>query len=167
MANGKWRNQGFTLVEMIIYLAIVSTLLVSISYLMLNLLAGQAKSNARREVNYNLQFVSDQLNRDIRLAKDISSLSPSTLILSLPTKIITYNFDAAAKKLIRQLNSEPLADVNTGWVEVTGGFANLSKSQRTKNVGVSLLLVYKNPGNLPDYNASTTADWAVELRGRR
>jgi len=48
-----------------------------------------------------------------------------------------------------------------------GSFSDLSYLSRAKNVGINLEINYKNPGNLPDYNASTTAEFAVELRGRR
>ena len=158
---------GFTLIELIIYLAIVAMILTSISYLILDILGGQTKNYAGQEINFNLRFISNNLTKDIRSAQDISSLTADTLILTMPGDDITYNFDSGNNILTRQLGAATPADVNSNEVEVTGSFTDLSYLNRTKNVGISLIINYKNPDNLPDYNSSTTAEFAVELRGRR
>ncbi len=167
IANHKKKLAGFTLLESILYLAIVSIILTSISYLVLDMLGGQTKTYAGEEINYNVRQISNSLNRDIKSAQDISSLTASTLVLVIPGNIITYDFDLENKKLTRRLGAGQLLDVNSLAVEATGSFSDLSYLGRTKNVGISLELSYKNPGNLPDYRASTTANFAVELRGRR
>ncbi len=163
----KSQNYGFTLVELIIYLGIVSVILVSISYLMLDILGGQTQSNASQEINYNLRFITNSLIKDIKSAQDIGSLSPETLVLALPGADITYNFNSVDKKITRQLGAVDPLELNGNKVEVTGSFSDLSYLVRAKNIGIHLEINYKNPGNLPEYNASTTLDLAVELRGRR
>jgi len=160
-------KQGFTLIELIIYLAIVSIILISISYLILDILGGQVKSYANQEVNHNLRFISNNLIKDIKKAQDIGSLASDTLALTMPGDDITYNFDSIDNKITRQLGVATPVDLNTNRVEVLGSFSDLSYLSRAKNVGINLEINYKNPGNLPDYNASTTAEFAVELRGRR
>ena len=161
------KGAGFTLVELVIYLAIVSIILVSISYLILDILAGQTKSYAYQEVNQNLRFITNYLVKDIKSAQDIGSLTSSVLILTLPGDDITYHLDSGVKKITRQLGGAEAVDLNTNQVEVTGSFFDLSYPPRAKNIGVHLEINYKNSSNLTDYNASTTADFSVELRGRR
>jgi type II secretory pathway pseudopilin PulG len=161
------KRNGFTLVEAIIYLAIVSIILVSISYLILDIMGSQSKNYAFKEVDQNLRFISNNLTRDIKAASAITSLSSTTLVLALSAGAITYNFDGANKKITRQVGSNPAADLNSGQVEVLGSFSDLSYVNRTENIGIHLGVNYKNPDNLPDFRGSAQIDFAVELRGRR
>jgi len=161
------QQSGFTLIETIIYLLISSAILVSISYLILDIIGGQTKSFAGGEVNHNIRFISDSLAKDIRSAQDINSLIPATLVLTMPGDNITYNFDAGSLTLTRQVGSGSVENLNTDAVEATGSFADHSYNARSKNVGVTLTIEYKNPSNLSDYVASTTSIFSLELRGRR
>lgn len=160
-------RSGFTLIETIIYLAIVSTILVSISYLILDILGGQTKSITTNEVNHNLRFISHILSQDISAAQDISSLTADTLILDMASDDITYNFDAINLILTRQVGAGAVETVNTRQVEISGSFNNRSMAGRTRNVGVALIVEYKNPNNLQDYVAVSSANFSYELRGRR
>lgn len=161
------KNKGFTLIELIIYLAIVSIVLVSISFLIIDILSGQTKNNSNQEVNHNLRFMVNLLAKDIRSAQDISSLSSSQLVLTMPGDDITYTFVALDSTLTRQLGINPAEVINTNLVEVIGNFTNLSYGSRSRNVGTSLTVTYKNPGNLPDYNVSVTSEFSTELRNRK
>ena len=160
-------QSGFTLVEMIIYLAIVSTMLVSISYLILDLIGGQSKSAANQEVNQNSRFITQRLISDIKAASDFSIPSEDTLNLTVPGDDIVYSLDAGSLNLTRQVGAEPAEDLNSSEVEVTGSFIDNSFAARSRNVGVSLIISYVNPDNLLDLTASTTADFSIELRGRK
>ena len=161
------REDGFTLIELIIYLAIVSLILVSLSYLILDIMGGQTKSYANQEINQNLRFISNYLTKDIKATQDIGSLTSETLVLILPGDDITYHFDAINNTLTRQLGSTDPVNLNSDRVETTGSFTDLSYTYRNKNIGIFLVINYKNPSNLSDYNASTTANFSIELRGRR
>ena len=152
---------------MIIYLAIVSIILVTLSYLIIDILGGQTKNVAGQEVNQNLRFITNYLIKDVKSAQGIGSLTADTLVLTRPADDITYNFDGVSQKITRQLGAAAPVDLNSRQLEVTGSFIDLSYLGRTKNVGINLIVSYKNPENLPDYNASTTVEFSVELRGRR
>ncbi len=166
MAYSKWRD-GFTLIEMIMYLAIVSVLLVSISYLMIDIINGQTKSNAGEEVNYTIRTLSRRLTQDIKSAQSIFSLSTSNVVLTTPGGTITYNFDVVNFRLTRQLGSAAVVKLNNDTVAVTGAFTDLSASSRSSNVGVRLTAEFKNLNNVQALVASSTVNFAVELRGRR
>jgi len=167
VSNLKSSRSGFTLIELMIYLAIVSIMLVSISYLILDIIGGQTKSYAKSEVNQNLRFIANHLNKDIRSAQAIGSLTADTLILTLPGEDITYNFDSGSKNITRQLGGGEAVNLNSNQIEVAGTFIDLSYNSRSKNIEIHLNVNYKNPDNLPDHKASTSADFSVELRGRR
>ncbi|OGY45136.1 MAG: hypothetical protein A2729_00065 [Candidatus Buchananbacteria bacterium RIFCSPHIGHO2_01_FULL_39_14] len=167
ISNLKSLNRGFTLVETIIYVAIVSIILVSISYLILDILGSQTKNTAQLEVSYNLKTIANFLRQDIKAAQNINSLSGQTFNLAMAGDDITYNFDLGNRQITRQVGSLSPAVINTNQVMINGSFFDFSYLARSKNVGINLMIEYKNPDNLPDYNASTTIDFAVELRGRR
>src|SRR3989338_5981734 len=82
IAHGK--GAGFTLIEMIIYLAIVSIVLVSMSYLILDLIGGQSKSFANQETNQNLRFIVNTISQDVVSAQDFSLVAADTLVLAVP-----------------------------------------------------------------------------------
>ncbi|MAF13434.1 MAG: hypothetical protein CMI53_00875 [Parcubacteria group bacterium] len=161
------KGGGFTLIEMIIYILIVGIILVSISYLILDLISGQIRGYASSDVNQNIRFISNTLTKDIKSAQAIGSLAADTLVLTMPGDDITYNFDSLDNKITRQLGVATAEDLNSTRVNITGNFTDLSYLTRTKNINIELIVSYKNPSNLPDYNASTTANFSVELRGYR
>ncbi len=161
------KGAGFTLIELIIYLGIVGMILVSISYLILDIMVGQATNYADQEVNYNFRYIADILTDDIKSSQDIGSLTNSNLVLIMAGDDIIYNFDETNKILSRQVGDAAPLSVNNENIEIIGNFTDFSKMGRTKNVGIHLNISYKNPGNISDYNSTTTVDFAVELRGRR
>lgn len=160
-------KKGFTLIELIIYLAIVSTVLVSISYLIIEIISGQTRAIAFQEVNQNIRFISQIVTKDIREAEAIGSLSADSMTLTMPGDDIIYTFEPVDLTLTRQLGVSAAEVLNTDRVEATGTFSDLSFTTRSANVGVELIIEYKNPDNLQDYKASTTVNFSSELRGRR
>ena len=158
---------GFTLVELIIYLGIVALLLTSVSYLIIDLMSGQTGSRADEEVNYNVRLIADRLAADIAAAQQIVSLTSDRLTLDLPGDDVTYEFPSGRTVLTRLVGSGDPTVVNTGPVDVSGSFTDRSLFTRSRNVGVGLSVVYRNPGNLSDYQASSTIEFAIELRGRK
>lgn len=173
MQNIKYKIQnikksGFTLIETIIYLAIVSIILISISYLIIDIIGSQTKSIAGNEVNHNMRFITEALSKDIRSAQAIGiPVTPDTLVLTMPGDDITYNFDAGNLTLTRQVGAAAAEDLNTTQVEVTGSFVDRSYTTRSINIGVTLTVEYKNPSGLSDYAADSTSNFSFELRGRK
>lgn len=160
-------RQGFTLFESILYIAIVSVFLVSVSYLIIDIMGSQTKSSAYEDVTYYQNFIVDQLARDVRRASDITALNSQTLVLAVSGGTVTYNFDTFNGMLTRQIDSaliEPLVDDT---MTVSGQFANQSFMNRSKVVGIELLVATLNFGNRNDITSTSSVTTAFELRGRR
>src|SRR3989344_7350613 len=130
ISNLKSLNRGFTLVETIIYIAIVSIILISITYLILDILGGQIKNTANLEVGYNLRMINSLLAQDIRKSSDFSRPDSQILNLVFPGDDIIYFFDSNGRQLSRQVGSQPPIIINTAAVEVLGSFSDLSYLQR-------------------------------------
>ena len=166
MINCK-RQAGFTLVEMIIYIAIVSIILVSISSLMLDIMAGRASNYAKQEINYNSRYLTNRLIKDIHASSAINSLAADTLVLVSPGGKITYHFDSSSDSLTRQIDDGQVTRMHNGEIAVGGSFADQSFAGRTQSVQVNLDFVYKNPSNVINYQASNSVSLTLELQGRR
>ncbi|MBN1779252.1 MAG: prepilin-type N-terminal cleavage/methylation domain-containing protein [Candidatus Buchananbacteria bacterium] len=162
------KNSGFTLIELIIYIAIVSIILVSISYLMIDILKGSVSSIAKTEVNHNIRLLVWQLNKDIHGAAAVKDISAESLTLQLSDgHELKYFFDLEAKKLISQLDGGQLIQVHSDDINVEGDFSSLSFMDKTKGVDVNLIISYKNPSGRQEYDASANVNLGVELYGRR
>jgi len=160
-------GQGFTLFESILYIAIVSVFLVSVSYLIIDIMGSQTKSAGYEDVTYYQNFIVDQLARDVRRASDITTVNSQTLVLAVSGGTVTYNFDTFNGMLTRQVDNtliEPLVD-NT--MTVSGQFTNQSFMNRSKVVGIELLVATLNLGNRNDITSTSSVTTAFELRGRR
>lgn len=158
------KQHGFTLIELIVYLAIASIILVSISYLIIDIISGQSKSVADREVNYNARVIGQMLSRDVRSASAIGSFASDAVTLTMPGDDITYTF-TGSNTFTRQVGAAAAETIHSDRVEVTGSFAELSRFGRSLNLSSEIIVQHKNPSNLPDFNASSTVQFSTQLRG--
>lgn len=157
-------KKGFTLIETIVYLAIVTGILIATISFAWEIIYGNEKFVALQEVNQNSQYVLEQLRQKIRESSDITSLSSSTLVLdNSPNDDYTFYIDPIDKKVTLQIGSGTPIDLTTPDVEVTGGFEDLSTS-RSKNVKIDIVISYKNPENLQRLEADFNLVTAIELR---
>ena len=161
------RRGGFTLFESILYIAIVSVFLVSVSYLVIDIMGSQTKSASYEDVTYYQNFIVDQLARDVRQANDITTLTAQTLVLAVPGGLVTYNFDSTYNRLTRQVGSGSVQSLASDAMAVSGSFANQSFMNRSKIVGVELFIATLNPGSRKDFTVTSSVTAAFELRGRR
>lgn len=161
------RSKGFTLVELVIYLAIVSFVLLVVSGFFYNILLGRSKFSARSEIAYNANFAQKKLAFYIQQAQSLQSVSPQTLVLNLPlTQTVTFDFDAARQKLTMQEGSGPVVDLNTDKVAVSGSFSDLSYSRRSRNILVNLKILTKSSNPAPFWQNETDFKLSFELRSK-
>ncbi len=162
----RYQQKGFTLIELIIYIALVGVILVSLSLLALEILGGQSRSYARQEVVQNSRFIVSEIKKDIAKASSITSISTSTLQLFVPNSdSITFSF--ASSTLTKTEGAGTPIVLHADDVEVAGEFIDLSINGRTQHVGITVTTSFINPDDSPDFNASSTVDFSMELRGRK
>ena len=158
---------GFTLIEMIIYVTLVSGILTTMSYLILNLIDGQINIVSETEVNYNVRFIRQLLERDVHAAQSLSVVGSDELTLQTPGGILTYRFDATEQKLTRQLDANPPVDVSSDEVLLSGSFSDVGFPGRTATVQADVQIDYRNPGQRSAYDATRFAQFILEAAGRR
>jgi len=160
-------RSGFTIVETILYIAIVSMMLVSITSLIIDIMGGQVKTSTYQDVTYYERFIANQMMRDIRNASNVPTLTSSTLVLTQPSGTVAYNFNSVSNQLTRQVGSDTPVAMHQPTLEVAGSFTDQSYMARTKTVGVHLQLTFHNTSGREEFTSSSTVQFAVELRGKR
>jgi len=73
-------NRSFSLVEIIVYMGIVSTVLVSISLIFINVIFSQAKYQAMALTNQNARFILEKIIRTVENADSVNSITEKKLI---------------------------------------------------------------------------------------
>lgn len=174
------KSRGFTLIEFLVYSAIVVVVgVVSVEFL-INIYEGKAKAQAYFEVQGNARLTMERITQEIHGAQAINvgsssfnvnlAANPGTKI-SLQMKDAGLNpteFDVASGAVrIKQGASGPYALTNNQ-VQVTNLiFRNFtSPGGRSKNIGVEITIEYLNPENLPQWEASIALRTTVELRDK-
>jgi len=77
------KHSGFTLIEMILYLAISSIFLTGVVYFTWDIVYGRVKSFTFQEVNYNVRFASKRITYEIKNAESINSITGNSISLQM------------------------------------------------------------------------------------
>jgi len=176
-------TKGFTLAELIVYVAIGAVVLVSAVSVAWNILIDQGISQNKREVYMNARTVIHQLQQQIKKADDITTGSctfdshPGILTLDFPGGSTDVIFDTYTKDVtvgqqtttIRKLRIKEGAgdyiDLTSDKVNVTDFvLTNFTRGSEAKNININLTLESTNPDNDPNYAASISLETAVTIR---
>jgi Tfp pilus assembly major pilin PilA len=89
------KNDGFSLLEIIIYIAVIAIVTAAISSVFLSMAGGQASANAVAEIDSNLTFPMNEINQDIVAASAVTTpaaagATSSTLTLTVGATTVTY-----------------------------------------------------------------------------
>ena len=164
----KQRNSqsGFTILELVLYIAIVSSILVVISEFAFYSLAGNIKSRAVQEVQQNLRFTLNRIAYEVRNGEDINEAG-STLGSSLG--VLHINGDIDANDKIFNLSSTALmiqegdpgtpVAMSTDEVEVTNlTFERFPDTGMIRDVKISITAQYIDPSNRQETTLTTSAN---------
>ncbi len=167
-------KKGFTLIETLIYGLIVSGMILISILFSLSISDGSQRARAYQEVQQNARMAMDRIVQEIRAADDLNAsgsvfgANPGTLSLahSDPGKNPTI-FDVSGEKLRISQGGSATTTLTSDLVRVTNlTFTNLSVSNRTKNIYISLTVEHVNPGNDSVYAASTTVRASATIRNQ-
>jgi Tfp pilus assembly protein PilE len=165
--NFQKNQQGFTFVEAIIYVAIISIILNTLIPFTWNVVEGQRKSATQEEVSSQARMISERIKWEIRNAVSITSVSASTLVLCegnpcSGTNVTTITFTGSSVTIAPAPAPTPVT-LDSNDVTVTGTFTNNSSGTLTKNVSFSLT-VTENQGARKEFKQAETIQSSAELR---
>lgn len=164
------RHAGYTLIELLLYLSLLSVLLGAIASFTGMVLEARAKNQVMTEVNQQgtaaLELISYTLRNASSITAPATGSNASSLTLSVPT--------ASASPTIFTLNDSTLTikegsatavPLTNSRVQVTGlVFTNVSRSGTKGVIQASLTLSYDNNSGRNEYNYQKTFITTVALR---
>lgn len=154
---------GFSLIEVVIYIAIISAILTVAIFFTWDVISNQTKSIVIVEVNQNSRYILEKVARDIRQANRLNSVSSNTLSIDLiGGDTIIYVFDDLNQTIGRQLNVGSQVVLNSSVVNATGSWENLSTPQST-TIGLNLTVEYGAGVDYSDWQSSLTTNTSYEL----
>ncbi len=78
----KYSDSGFTLIELILYIALVTIILSALVPFAWNSVETGVKSSVRQEVNANVRYISERIKYEIRNSTGINSVTATSISLS-------------------------------------------------------------------------------------
>lgn len=160
---------GFTLIELILYTALLATFIIGAVLFAWDIIYSGEKSSVLQELNHNLRFAAKRISFEIRSAQSINSLTSSSISLAMsdsarnPTVIdlsggrIRIGFGSLGPCPISVpcfLTSNDISITNLTFTNLSsGGSINVNSSIRGET-----------SGNRPEYQASQTIKGSGEVR---
>lgn len=160
-------NKGFTFIEAILYVSIVSIILSALIPFAWSIIETGSQSSIKQEISSNARYISEEIKYQIRNASGINSVSSSSISLSETNSTINPTIIAwtAPNVTIKQgtgstvqLNSN---DTNISSFTFTN---NTSADNATKNISFVFTAQQAYTGARQDFKSSITVQSSAELR---
>jgi len=165
-------KKAFTIIELIIYIALLSIFISAAILFSWDIIYGKVKSNTQQEVTQNLRFTSRRILSEIRNAYFINSVSASEICLvSLdpsrnPTRIylnsgqINIAWGGGTTDCTNMLNDAPLTSNDLTASNLT--FTNLSSSPETLNI--KFIITLESTGERVEFKEIQSISSSAEIR---
>lgn len=169
----KGKERGFTFIELILYVAIVSVILTALIPFVWNIVEGGSKSSVQQEVSGNARYIGERIKYEIRnsyginfpaagasgtqlvLCENISNCSSNPTTITFLGSNITIQDKGAGTV---QLNSN---DVVISGLTFTN---NTSADNKTKNASFSFTVSQANASARQDFKWSIGVQGSGEVR---
>ena len=158
---GVLSGRGFSLLELLIYVAILSGLMVIISDSFISVSKARGQSEARSEVNASIRFATEKIRQDAKGASSITTpiLGTASSTLQVTTGGMTVIYDTLSGQLRRREGN----GVSTTTAFVTGTNVSVDTPTFTRlenyNAVLSATTTAIQVAMTIRYNASST-DWS-------
>ncbi len=162
-------NHGFTLIEFLIYLALVSVVVTSLILWVLSLTGVRNKNYAVGEVTANRQFILSILTREVKQAEAIiapaAGATGATLELDRPGALPNAIFRVVDGRLYFEVAGNPPLAVSSRQVEIADlMFRNLTGAfDNRANVAVRAIVRFRDPASI-DFTSEREIITAVSNR---
>lgn len=165
--------RGFTLVETIIYIAIIGGIIGTFISFSLNISNARNKTYSQQEVQANARVAIDLITQKIQSAKAVSNTSsvfgtdPGKLYLVMASSTLNptiINLSGNDGQLQIKEGGASTTTITTSRVQVANlVFTNLSVSSTRENIGINLTVQYVTSTDV-NYNFSQSLQTSASLR---
>ena len=161
------KKAGFTFVELILYIAIVTIMLSALVPFAWNIIGAASKSNTEQEVFSQARFVSERIKYEIRSATGINSVAATSI--SLVTLVPATNptvIDFAGGNIRVKQGVGVVVVMNSPDVVISGlTFTNnTSGDNKTKNISYVFTLSANYGSTRQEFVETTTIRSSAEVR---
>lgn len=166
----KHPSSGYTLIELLLYIAIISALLTSVTMFLGASVESRVKNQSISEVEQQGTLAMELITQTIRNADGITTpttgASGSTLTLIVPTGALsptTFNLSSGTLQITEGVNSAvPLTNSKVQVTSLT--FRNLSRPSTPGVVQVAMTISRVNALNRNEYDYQKTFTTSAALR---
>lgn len=162
-SNAACFRRGISLLELLIYIAILSGLMVVVSDAFISLSKGRGQAEARSEVNSAIRFAAERIRQDVKLASSVSAPllggPGATLQMTVSGTVILYDVVAGQLRRTEGLNA-PVFVTGTNVSIDTPIFTRLENYNSTflaTTTAIQIMITMR-------YNASTDWTYSDTLR---
>lgn len=168
----KVSQSGFSLIELILYIALVSIFISSAVLLGWDIIYAGQKADIQREVNQNIRLVAKRIAYEVRNASAIQSITTTSICLTsadtaynptyiyLSSGLLRIAWGGGSNDCTNMTNDHPLTNPD---VQVTNlVFSDLSNGADTQHVGYELTI--ESTGVRQEWQHAQTIQGSVELR---
>lgn len=169
------KNKGFTLIELILYVSIVSIFMVALIPFILGIIQGNVKNNAKQEVFSTARFISEKIKSEIRNSNGFNASNFGINLADNPGMKLSLIQDAPDNPTDIDVNSgkarikegvstaENLNSDNTKITNLT--FTNYSSvDNKTKNIGFEITVEGNYNSSRTEYTEIFTLKSDAEIR---
>lgn len=155
---------GFTLIEIILYVGIITIVFSAIMPFALTVINNGSKSAVQQEVYSNARFISEKIKYEIRRASGITMVSANSLSLTNFSPDSTTVIDLSGGKVRINKNNTGAINLNSDNTTVSDlTFTNnTSADNKTKNI--SFTLTVASSGVRQEYQATISLRNSSEIR---
>jgi len=174
-ATGLKLQAGFTMLELLLYMAILAIVTVFLVQAFFNLNRGQGENQAQSDVNSNLAFAAEKIDADLRAASSVAT--PATAGATSSNLVMTVNgttvqYCMLNGVLYRQLSSAACSSASTQITaaSVTVGSPTFTRIENTNTtlgktfVTVQSILTVSNSSQNPEGQFSMSKQLTSALR---
>jgi Tfp pilus assembly protein PilW len=161
---------GYTLIELLLYVVIVSTLLTATSVFFAMTTSARIKTQAVSDVEQQGSFALQYIARTIRNATAVSSpaigATANTATVTVPTASLSPTiFSLTGTTLQVKEGAAAAIALTSPNVQVTAlSFKNVSRSAGAEAVQVSMTLTHTNPSGRNEYSYTETFTTTAAVR---
>jgi len=168
--NKSRKERGYTLIELLLYVSVVGSLLITVSYFFATAAEARIKNQSITEVNEQGAAAMEYITQTMRNADSISSpaagATAAALTVAVPTGSLSPTiFDLSGTTLQVKEGAAAYINLTSSNVQISSlTFKNLTRSGTAGIVQVSFVVTRTNPDNRAPYEYQKTFVSSVALR---
>ena len=160
-------KSGFTFIEVILYVSIISIVLTALVPAAWNIIGGSVKSSSQQEVFSQARYVSERIKYEIRNASGITTVGATSISLTNFSPDTTTVIDLSGGKIRINKNGAGAVNLNSNDTNVTSlTFTNYtSGDNKTKHIQFVFTIDDNFASSRQEYNVpAQTVEGSAELR---